>query len=244
MSPDLLARPLSLNKRPRPGGFRSAPAGSIHLRMCTSFLIAAIYDRFMQAGEEACVGAWRQELLAETHGRVLEIGAGTGLNLPHYPDHVTELVLCEPDPNMRRKLERRVRETAPRMSVQIIDAHAEALPFDEGVFDCAVSTLVLCSVHQPSRALGEIRRVLRPDGLFTFLEHVADEDPDRLAWQRRLEPVWKRLAGNCHLQRQTCLSIHEAGFAFERIERERMKRALPFVRSTIRGRAFNPPAIP
>jgi len=199
--------------------------------------MAAIYDRFMRAGEEACVGAWRQQLLANARGRVLEIGAGTGLNLGRYPHSVTELVLSEPDPNMRRKLEGRVHDLRPAVTVEIVGAEAERLPFPDASFDMVVSTLVLCSVKDPAQVLREVRRVLQPHGRFLFLEHVADEDPHRLAWQRRIEPVWKRVAGNCHLQRRTCMSMREAGFSFERIERERMTEALPFVRSTIRGTA-------
>lgn len=205
--------------------------------MCTSLLIATIYDRFMQSGEEACVGQWRKELLADAKGRVLEIGAGTGLNLKHYPATVSELVLCEPDPNMRRKLSSKLRDGNVDVPVEIVGAQAERLPFSDAYFDTVVSTLVLCSVRDPAVALQEIRRVLRPDGTFVFLEHVADEDPGRLAWQRRIEPFWKRMAGNCHLQRRTCTFMQEAGFTFERIEREKMIRALPFVRSTIRGSA-------
>lgn len=205
--------------------------------MCTSLLIATIYDRFMQSGEDACVGAWRQELLAHAKGRVLEVGAGTGLNLKHYPATVSELVLCEPDPNMRRKLSSRVRDRNVDVPVEIVGAQAERLPFSDASFDTVVSTLVLCSVRDPAAALQEIRRVLRPDGIFVFLEHVADEDPGRLAWQRRIEPFWKRMAGNCHLQRRTCTFMQEAGFTFDRLERDKMTKALPFVRSTIRGSA-------
>jgi ubiquinone/menaquinone biosynthesis C-methylase UbiE len=205
--------------------------------MCTSFLMATIYDRFMQAGEDACVGAWRQELLDEAHGRVLEIGAGTGLNLPRYGASVSQIVLCEPDANMRRKLEDRLLAVRPSVPVEIVGAAAERLPFADGSFDTVVSTLVLCSVQDPARTLHEVRRVLRPGGRLIFLEHVADDDPDREAWQRRIEPVWKRVAGNCHLRRRTCVSMREAGFRFERLERERMTKALPFVRSTIRGLA-------
>ncbi len=199
--------------------------------------MAAIYDRFMRAGEDACVGLWRQELLGDARGRVLEIGAGTGLNLPRYGTSVSEIVLCEPDANMRRKLQDRLLAVRPRVPVAIVGAAAERLPFSDDSFDTVVSTLVLCSVHDPAQALLEVRRVLRPEGRLIFLEHVADDDPGRESWQRRIEPVWKRLAGNCHLRRRTCMSMREAGFRFERLERESMRKALPFVRSTIRGRA-------
>jgi ubiquinone/menaquinone biosynthesis C-methylase UbiE len=199
--------------------------------------MAAIYDRFMRAGEDACVGSWRQELLDEARGRVLEIGAGTGLNLPRYGACLSEIVLCEPDANMRRKLEDRLRAVRPSVPVAIVGAEAEGLPFPDGSFDTVVSTLVLCSVKDPAQTLREVRRVLRPGGRLLFLEHVADDDPGREAWQRRIEPVWKRVAGNCHLRRRTCVSMRDAGFRFERFERESMTKALPFVQNTIRGRA-------
>lgn len=208
--------------------------------MCTSFFMAAIYDRFMRVGEEACVREWRRELLSSAAGRVLEIGAGTGLNLDHYGTETHEVVLCEPDPHMRRKLvaKVRMRHDLARTVIRVVDASAESLPFDDGEFDCVVSTLVLCSVQDPFRSLSEVRRVLRPGGALLFLEHVADADPEKLAWQRRIEPMWRRVAGNCHLQRKTCRTIEAAGFTFRDLERERMTRGLPFVRETVRGVAL------
>ena len=199
--------------------------------------MATIYDRFMQGMERACGDAWRRELVGDLRGDVLEIGAGTGRNLDHYRE-VKRLVLAEPDPHMRRRLVEK-RESAAGLSVarevEIVPWEAELLACDAASFDAVVCTLVLCSVRDPAQCLGEIRRVLRPGGKLYFIEHVASEDRARLAWQRRTEPVWKVVAGNCHLCRDTAGSIEAAGFAFDKITRESARKALPIVRPTIRG---------
>jgi ubiquinone/menaquinone biosynthesis C-methylase UbiE len=117
----------------------------------------------------------RRALLAHANGRVLEIGAGTGLNLAHYPDELRELVLVEPEPAMRDRLTRRIRGGG-RQAV-VVDAAAEALPFADASFDTVVCTLVLCTVAAPDRALAEIGRVLRPGGRMLFIEHVRAESP-------------------------------------------------------------------
>ncbi len=202
-----------------------------------SRLLAFVYDRLMRVTEEACLAGWRADLLAGLAGDVLEIGAGTGVNLPYYPRAVARLVVAEPDPHMRRKLEARARSLG--RDVAVSGASADALPFHDASFDAVVSTLVLCSVPDPSRALAEARRVLKPGGRFVYLEHVAADDrPARLRWQRRLEPVWKRLMGNCHLTRRTGDAIREAGFRVEREERESLRKAVPLVRPSVRGVAY------
>lgn len=202
--------------------------------------MSAIYDRFMAGAEVACLDAWRGELLGGVAGEVLEIGAGTGANLQHYPAAVTRLVLAEPDPHMRAKLEAKVSGERSRR-IELSSASADALPFADASFDVVVSTLVLCSVPDPARTLGEIRRVLAPGGAFVFLEHVAAENrPSRLAWQRRVEPFWRRLAGNCHLTRRTGDAIRDAGFSIESEVRESMRKAMPLTRPSIRGVARNP----
>lgn len=198
-------------------------------------LIAALYDRLTRGSEEACLQQWRAELLSELTGRVLEVGAGTGLNLPHYPRTVSRLALSEPDPHMRGKLAQRVRAEGWDRA-EILDGSLEALPYPAETFDAVVGTLVLCSVPRPDVALAEIHRVLKPGGRFVFLEHVAAEDrPRRLRWQRRVEPVWKRLAGNCHLTRRTGEAIPAAGFEVLQMKRESMRKAWSLVRPTIRG---------
>ena len=197
-----------------------------------SWLMAAVYDRFMKTSEEACLGKWRAELLADLSGEVLEAGAGTGSTLSLYPKAVTRLVMAEPDPHMRRRL----REKPRRAGVEVSDASLEKLPFDDRSFDAVVCSLVLCSVRDQKAALAEIARVLRPGGRLVFLEHVAaDGKPDRLKWQGRIEPVWKHLMGNCHLTRRTEAAIVAAGLRIERIERESIRKALPIVRPSIRG---------
>jgi ubiquinone/menaquinone biosynthesis C-methylase UbiE len=197
-------------------------------------LAAALYDRVMANLEAAGLSQWRRELLSPLQGRVLEIGAGTGRNLEMYPATVTELVLAEPDRHMRARLEARVRGAKP--GVEITDAPAEALPFADGYFDAAVSTLVLCSVKDPNRVAGELRRVIRPGGRLVIIEHVAAEPGSRRArWQAGIEPVWKRVAGNCHLTRDTATTLSEAGFDAAALKAESMPEAPAVVRPTVRG---------
>ncbi len=201
-------------------------------------MMAALYDRMMQGTEEACLGEWRTGLVGELRGEVLEVGAGTGLNLPLYPASVTRLVMSEPDPHMRLKLARKA-ASAPGPRVEVIDASLEELPVSADSFDVVVATLVLCSVPDLDQALAEIYRVLRPGGKFVFLEHVAAEDrPRRLKWQHRVEPFWKWFAGNCHLTRSTEAAIASAGFEIDEIDRESMRRSMPLVEATIRGVAI------
>jgi ubiquinone/menaquinone biosynthesis C-methylase UbiE len=198
-------------------------------------LIAAVYNRLTEASEVACLQQWRAELLRDLTGHVLEVGAGTGLNVPFYPRALPRLVLSEPDPHMRRKLSEKVQaQNSDR--VELLDASLEGLPLPAEAFDAVVGTLVLCSVPRLDHALAEIHRVLKPRGRFVFLEHVAAEDrPTRLRWQHRVEPFWKRLSGGCHLTRRTADAILAAGFAMADIRRESMRRAWPLVRPTIRG---------
>jgi len=207
-------------------------------------LIAAVYDRLVQPSEAACLQQWRAELLRDLAGQVLEVGAGTGLNLPYYPPTLARLVLSEPDPHMRRKLSQKT-HAQHRNQGEVLDASLEALPLPADAFDAVVGTLVLCSVPRLDHALAEIYRVLKPGGRFVFLEHVAAEDrPRRLKWQRRIEPIWKRLTGNCHLTRRTGEAILTAGFAIVDIKSESMGKAFPLVRPTIRGVAVKPkPAV-
>ncbi len=201
-------------------------------------LIAAVYDRLTRASEEACLQEWRAGLLRDLEGDVLEVGAGTGLNLPHYPRSLARLVLSEPDRHMRTKLSERVRADG-RDRVEVLDASLEQLPLPDAAFDAVVGTLVLCSVPSLDQAVAEIHRVLRPEGRFVFLEHVAAEDrPRRLKWQRRVEPFWKRISGNCHLSRKTEEAIRAAGFGILEVKRESMRKAWPLVRPTVRGVAL------
>ena len=195
-------------------------------------LLAATYDRCIAATEAAGLADWRRDLLQELAGEVLEVGAGTGHNLRWYPDAVTRLLITEPDPYMRRRLQQKVGDR----EAQVLDAGVDPLPFPDRSFDAVVATLVLCSVPDPAAALAEIRRVLRPDGRFVYIEHVAAVDrPNRLKWQRRVEPIWKRFAGNCHLTRSTDVTMAEAGFVVETERRQSLPKSPPWVRPSIRG---------
>jgi ubiquinone/menaquinone biosynthesis C-methylase UbiE len=146
---------------------------------------------------------------------VLEIGAGTGLNLPHYAV-ATRVVAVEPDAVYARRL--RTRARAAQVPVAIVAGRAELLPFPDATFDHAVTSLALCSVDDLDSALHEIRRVLRPGGSLVFLEHVRGEG--RVArWQDRLTPAQRCIAGNCHLNRDTPAAIERAGFRLDELER-------------------------
>jgi len=193
---------------------------------------AWVYDCTLSRAEETCLGDWRRALLEKAHGDVLEIGAGTGANLAHYPPAVRRLVLAEPDAGMRGRLKAKVGE---RADVTVVDATAEAIPLPDRAFDVVVSTLVLCSVESPARSLAEVWRVLRPGGTLLFLEHVAAEVPGRLFWQRVLEPGWRFMAGNCHLTRRTADVIAEMGFAVEDVRRESIRKVAGVVRPSVRG---------
>lgn len=198
-------------------------------------LMAHFYDRIMAGSEAACLSAWRSELLADVGGRVLEVGAGTGVNLPLYPPTVRQIVMSEPDPFMRSQLESRLTFESS-IPVDVSDGSLESLPFPDGEFDVVTCMLVLCSVPDLTGAIDEMRRVLTPGGRLVFMEHVAaDNRPDRLKWQRRLEPLWKRISGNCHLTRRTERAIVDGGFHIDRIKRESMRKAVPVARPTIRG---------
>ena len=155
----------------------------------------------------------RRDLLALARGRTLELGSGTGLNLPHYPDDLDELILAEPAAPMRRRLQKAVRRS--KRTATILDAAAERLPVDDGSVDTVVSTLVLCTVDQPVVVLDEIKRVLRPGGRLLFLEHVRADSAWLAAWQDRLEKPWQRFAEGCRCNRATAQLIEAAGFSVQ-----------------------------
>jgi ubiquinone/menaquinone biosynthesis C-methylase UbiE len=201
-------------------------------------LFSFAYDAIMRRSEVACLADHRRELLAGATGDVLEIGAGTGANLTHYPGGLGRLVLSEPEGHMRARLARALALHPPSRSarVEIASASADRLPYDDASFDAVVSTLVLCTVPDLPRALAELSRVLRPGGALLFLEHVAaEDDPATLRWQRLAEPLWRALAGGCHVSRRTGQAIRDAGFVVEREDRSRMRKAVRWVEPLIRG---------
>lgn len=202
-------------------------------------IFARLYDRAVAPMEEAGLRRWRADLLAGLSGTVVELGAGTGANLGLYPPTVERLVLTEPVPAMLRVLRSRLDEVAEGIDVEVHRASASSLPLADGEADVVVSTLVLCTVPHPGAVLAEARRVLRPGGRLVFLEHVAAEDrPRRLRWQHRLDPVWPHVAGGCRLTRRTEATIGDAGFTLEEVTRESARKAMPVIRTMVRGHAL------
>jgi ubiquinone/menaquinone biosynthesis C-methylase UbiE len=174
-------------------------------------IMALVYDPFVWLGEIAGMRRRRRALLGGVRGRVVEIGAGTGLNIAHYPDGIGELVLAEPEPGMRRRLERRVQRCA--RVARVVDAPAELLPLADASVDTVVSTLVLCTVGNPEGALREIARILRPDGQLLFIEHVRSSSRLLAAWQALLSQPWRQFAGGCDCNRPTVELMRACGFA-------------------------------
>lgn len=196
---------------------------------------AVLYDPGLARSERAGLAAKRHELLSGASGRVLEIGAGTGLNLAHYPHAVSELVLTEPEEPMARRLEQKASRSA--LAATIVRAPSERLPFGDDSFDTVVSTLVLCTVPDPSATLRELRRVLRPAGRLLFLEHVRSQDPGLATWQDRWHPLWVRVGHGCHCNRETLDTIAGAGFDVGEVAHDRIPGALPIVGPLILGHA-------
>lgn len=196
---------------------------------------AATYDSMSKGTEAAGLQAHREALLARASGRVVEIGAGTGRNLAFYGDGVESLTVTEPDPHMARRLERRIEEH-PR-PVELVQAPAEKLPFEDGRFDVAVSTLVLCGVKNQARALGELRRVLKPGGQLLFIEHVRSDEPGLARWQDRLNGL-NRVVAHCDCNRSTVDAIRAAGFTVAEVERSELQKVPPFVRPLVVGTAI------
>jgi ubiquinone/menaquinone biosynthesis C-methylase UbiE len=206
-------------------------------------IFAALYDRMLSGTERAGLRDMRAQLIGEARGRTLELGAGTGLNLVHYPEAVTELVLTEPDPFMARRLRQRVADEPPSPDrVEVIEALAESLPFEDASFDSVVSTLVLCSVEDPGASAAEIARVLKPAGRLLCLEHVRSPEEGRLArWQDRLERPWGWVGAGCHPNRDTAAVLASAGLETDALERDRLPKSPPIVRPLLRGAAPRSP---
>ena len=198
-----------------------------------SRLFAARYDSMSKGAEEAGLLTLREGILSGVSGRVVEIGAGTGRNLEFYDDDV-ELTVTEPDAHMARRLEQRIGDGG--RPVKLVRAPAEDLPFEDGTFDVAVSTLVLCGVDDQARALGEVRRVLKPGGELIFIEHVRSDDPKLARWQDRLNPL-NRVVARCNCNRSTVDAIRAAGFTITKLERDELQKAPPFVRPLAIGTA-------
>lgn len=202
-----------------------------------SSLFAAMYDRMSRSSEEAGVGEMRQRLLGDVSGDILELGAGTGMNLSHYDEALASLVLTEPEPAMLRRLQPKARDQAP--NAKVVQASAEDLPFEDSSFDAVVSTLVLCGVEDQARALQEAKRVLRPGGRLLFIEHVRSDDPKLARFQDRMNRLNHFLVG-CDCNRQTLAAIEEQGFTVSKVEPTVLPKAPRFVRPAIVGVAAAP----
>jgi ubiquinone/menaquinone biosynthesis C-methylase UbiE len=197
-------------------------------------VIGWLYDVMARRAEAGGLGDLRSRLLGDLEGDVLEIGAGTGASLPHY-ERASRVVALEPDPSMAKRLPERV--AAARVPVEVVAGSAEAIPYADESFDVVVSTFMLCSVADPAAVLAEARRVLKPDGKLVLLEHVRGE-ARTARWQERLTPLHRRIAGNCHLNRDTRATVAAARFDATRIESIALPGTHALVRSGIQGVAI------
>jgi SAM-dependent methyltransferase len=196
--------------------------------------IATLYEPFLWCGERFGMAARRRELLAGAHGSVLEIGAGTGLNLRHYPVGLEELVLVEPGELIADRMDLSLAPDG--VPTRLVRAPAEHLPFAEGAFDVVVSTLVLCTVSDPARAVAEIVRVLKPGGRLLFCEHVGAKSGWRRALQRRSARAWAAFADGCRCDRPTLATI-ESQMRVESVKHGSWRGMPAIVKPLIWGRA-------
>lgn len=195
--------------------------------------MANLYDRYVLPHLIRCacggrpIMRQRKKIVPRAEGRVLEIGIGGGLNLPFYdPARVESVTGIDPSPELCAMAGR-----APRpkgLDVSIREAAGESLPFDSHSFDTVLATYTLCSVAAVERVLAEARRVLKPGGVFLFCEHGLSPDGDVARWQRRIDPVWKRIAGNCHLSRPVAKTIAANGFAIADLDTMYLPKAPRF----------------
>ena len=198
-------------------------------------LFAGVYDRLMADTEEAGLSDRRHTILAEASGRTVELGAGTGLNLAHYPDGVEELILTEPFPPMAKQLRERVgRRLDHRCRI------AGALPIPDASIDTAVATLVLCTVDDVPATLAEVSRVLKPGGRLLFVEHVRSSDPGTARWQDRLRAPWQFAGHGCRCNRDTLAAIEASPLEIDSVEHGELPKAPPIARPLVVGSARKP----
>ena len=200
---------------------------------------ALYYPWLVERSERAGQRETRRQLISQARGRVLELGAGSGLNLPHYTQGVSELIVTDPSPHMLDHLRTALEDDPPPVgSWKLASAGAEQLPFDDASFDTVVATYVLCTVPDPQRALNEVARVLAPGGRYLFLEHVhAGEGTWLGRFQDLIEVPHRYLAAGCHPNRRTAELLARAPLQIERLEHGRQPRSVPTVRPTILGSA-------
>ena len=202
-----------------------------------SRLFARVYDGAMKQLEREGGAELRHNVLAQARGRTLELGAGTGLNLEHYPAAVSELTLTEPDPDMVKRLRSRLEQSG--RDATIVQSPAERLPFDPGVIDTVVSTWTLCTVDDPEAVLTEVARVLSDGGHFLFLEHFRSEDSERTArWQDRATPLVRRAICGCRPNRRTLATIEASPLEIQHVRwGQQPKGSLPWEKPMIVGSA-------
>ena len=176
-------------------------------------IFARVYERLSWKEDESGEADLRRELLAGAAGRVIEVGAGNGLNFPHYPETVAEVLAVEPEDYLRERAEAAAGE-AP-VPISVVDGLADRLPAEDASFDVGIASLVLCSVPDQAAALAEFRRVIRPGGELRFYEHVLAEHPGLARAQRLSQPIWTFIGGGCHPDRDTAGAIEAAGFEIE-----------------------------
>ncbi len=180
-------------------------------------IFARLYARLSPDAERKGAAEHRRELLSGLEGRVIEVGAGNGLNFRHYPSTVSEVIAVEPEDYLRPLAEQAAGEAS--VPIRVVDGLADQLPAGDGEFDSAVASLVLCSVPDQASALGELHRVIRPGGELRFYEHVLASDPGFARMQRVVGRVWPLFAGGCHCDRETVAAIAAGGFEVESCRR-------------------------
>lgn len=196
-------------------------------------VFARVYGVVAELGERTGYGRWRAAALTGARGRLLIVGLGPGHDLVHLPAGVTHVVAVEPDATMRARARRRV--AAAAAPVTLVGGVAEALPLATASVDAALVALVLCSVQDPAAAAAELRRVLRPGGTLHVLEHVHAAPGALRRWQDRIDPLWARLAGGCHVTRDTRTVLAAAGFDTSGLRDVLVRPAPPPVASQLVG---------
>lgn len=171
------------------------------------------------------LAAYRSRVIPTAEGRVLEIGIGSGLNLPYYSSNVQDVIGLEPSPKLLGMARRAKRSGV--MAVEFVEGSAEKIPLENAAVDTVVTTWTLCSIPDVSGALSEMRRVLKTSGRLLFVEHGRAPDPNVVWWQDRLTPMWKRIGGGCHLNRPIRSLIENAGFQFDRFDAGYMRGPKP-----------------
>jgi ubiquinone/menaquinone biosynthesis C-methylase UbiE len=174
---------------------------------------------------QSTLAEYRRRLVAAAEGCVLEVGVGSGLNLPYYGEGITHVIGLDPSPKLLSMARQAINPTRP--SAELLEASAEAIPLEHKSIDTVVTAWTLCTIPDVTRALGEMRRVLKPDGRLLFVEHGRSPDPPVRRWQDRLTPLWKRIGGGCHLNRAIAELIEASGFRIDRMQADYMKGPKP-----------------